>query len=184
MMVNVTVWAFLVSISHVALIRESNFGAETLLNTQNVTPEKVCLVEKLSSPSSKKMEALSSVKRQRITLWTIIMRLFWTSLSMARLSADCYGLGYFAKVLSIGMKMPDVIHQTGQLLHLISCGSLPILCLVVDLSLNPWEAPGWQVIAVDADVKQVVTSWLQALDIILFALEHKPWYHCGEMPRW
>jgi hypothetical protein len=51
--------------------------------------------------------------------------------------------------------------------------------LVVDLSLNSWEAPGWQVIAVDADVKQVVTSWLKALDNILFTLEHKPWYHCG-----
>jgi hypothetical protein len=49
---------------------------------------------------------------------------------------------------------------------------------VVDLSLNPWNVPGWQVIALDADVKQVVTSWLQTLDIF-FTLEHKPWYHCG-----
>jgi hypothetical protein len=151
MMVNVTVWAFLVSIAHVALIRESNFGAETLLNTQNVTPEKVCVIEKLSSPSSKENESIVISKEAKDNcLWTINMRLFWTSLSMVRL--DCYGLGYFAKVLSIGMKMPGVTHPTGQLLRLISCGSLPILCLVVDLSLNPWEAPGWQVIAVDADV--------------------------------
>jgi len=35
------------------------------------------------------------------------------------------------------------------------------------------------VIAIDADVKQVVTSWLQKLDNSVFALEYKPWYHCG-----
>jgi hypothetical protein len=138
------------------------------------------VIEKLSSLSSKENGSIVfSEEAKDNCLWTINMRLFWTSLSMVRLSADCHGLGYFAKVLSIGLEMPGVIHPTGQLLHLISCGSLPILCLVVDLSLNPWEAPGWQVIAVDADVKQVVTSWIQALDNILFTLEHKPWYHCG-----
>jgi len=35
------------------------------------------------------------------------------------------------------------------------------------------------VIAIDADVKQVTTSWLQTLDNSVFTLEYKPWYHCG-----
>jgi len=35
------------------------------------------------------------------------------------------------------------------------------------------------VIAVDADVKQVITSWLQKLDNSVFTLEYEPWYHCG-----
>ena len=34
-------------------------------------------------------------------------------------------------------------------------------------------------IAIDADVKQVVTSWLQTLDNSVFTLEYKPWYHYG-----
>ena len=109
---------------------------------------------------------------------------------MVTLSADCYcgtlslwqpcfakGLDYFAKVLSFCRKMPG-IHPTGQLfmaVHLIGYGSVPILCLAFYLSLNPSEAPGWQVIAIDADVKQVIASWLQTL----FTLEYKPWYHCG-----
>ena len=33
-------------------------------------------------------------------------------------------------------------------------------------------------IAIDGDVKQVITSWLQTLDNNVFMLEHKPWYHC------
>ena len=48
-----TVWAFLVSIGHVTLIKESSFRAETWLITQNLKPEKGCVREKLSSPSSK-----------------------------------------------------------------------------------------------------------------------------------
>ena len=48
-----TVWAFLVSIWHVTLIRESSFGAETWLITQNLKPEKGYVTNKLSSPSSK-----------------------------------------------------------------------------------------------------------------------------------
>jgi len=47
------VWASLVSIGHVALIKESSFGAEMWLITQNLKPEKRCVMEKLSSPSSK-----------------------------------------------------------------------------------------------------------------------------------
>ena len=46
-------WAFLVSIGHVTLIKESGFGAETRIITQNLKPEKGCVIEKLSSPSSK-----------------------------------------------------------------------------------------------------------------------------------
>ena len=34
-------------------------------------------------------------------------------------------------------------------------------------------------IAVDVDVKQVITSWLQTLDNSVFTVEYKPWYHCG-----
>ena len=58
--------------------------------------------------------------------------------------------------------------------HLIGCGSVPVLC-----SPHPWEAPGWQVIAIGADVKQVTTSYLQTLDNSVFTLEYKPWYHFG-----
>ena len=49
-------------------------------------------------------------------------------------------LVYFAKVLSFCMKMPDIIHPTGQLfmaVHLIGYGSVPILRSVFYLSLNP-----------------------------------------------
>jgi len=35
------------------------------------------------------------------------------------------------------------------------------------------------VIAIDADVKQVTTSWLQKLDNSVFTLEYKPWCYCG-----
>jgi len=35
-----TVWAFLLSIGHVTLIKEGSFGAETWLITQNQKPEK------------------------------------------------------------------------------------------------------------------------------------------------
>jgi len=41
-----TVWVFLVSIGHVAQIKESSFGAETWLYTQNLIPEKGCVIEK------------------------------------------------------------------------------------------------------------------------------------------
>jgi len=53
-----TVWAFLVSIGHVTLITESSFGAETWLITQNLKPEKGCVIEKLSSPSSKENRSI------------------------------------------------------------------------------------------------------------------------------
>jgi len=128
-------------------------------------------------------------------LGTINMCLFWISLTMAPLSADYYcgtlslqwpfsvkGLGYFTKVLLFGTKMRGVLHPTGKLymaVHLISYESVPILLSVFYLSQNHWEAPGWQVIAIDADVKQVITSWLQTLDKSVFTLEYMPCYHCG-----
>jgi hypothetical protein len=81
-----SLWTFLVSIAHVVLIRESNFGAETLLDTQNVTPEKVCVIEKLSSPCSKENgNIVISNEAEDNCLGTINLSLFWTSLSMVRL---------------------------------------------------------------------------------------------------
>ena len=62
--------------------------------------------------------------------------------------------------------------------NLIGYGSVPIIGSVFYLSLNPGEEPGWQVIAIDADVQQVITSWLQTLDNSVFTLAYKPWYHC------
>ena len=142
------------------------------------------------------MEALSSVKMtMENCLGTINMCLFWISLTMVTLSADCYsdtlslwwpffakGLCYFTKVLSC-MTKPGVIHPTGELfmaVYLIGYGSVPILHSVFYLLLNPWEAPGWQMIAIDADVKQVITSWLQTLDISVFTLGPI----VGQMPWW
>jgi hypothetical protein len=96
---------------------------------------------------------------------------------VAFLSKD---LSFFAKVLSFCMKMPGVIHPTQHLFMAVNLiGSVPILHSVFYLSLNPWEAPGWQVNAIDADVKQVVTSWLQTLNNRGFTLKYKPRYPCG-----
>jgi len=53
MMTKLTVWAFLVSIGHVTLVKEGSFEAETWLITQNLIREKGCVIENLSSPSSK-----------------------------------------------------------------------------------------------------------------------------------
>ena len=117
------VWAFLVSIWLVTLIKESSFGAETWLITQNLNPEKGCVIEKLSSPFSKENGSI-----------LINMCLFWISLTIVTLSADCYcgtlslwwpfcakGLGYFAAVLSFCMQMPGFIQPTGQRLWLYIC---------------------------------------------------------------
>jgi hypothetical protein len=48
-----TVWAFLVSVGHITLIKESSFGFETWLITQNLKPGKGCLIDILSSPINK-----------------------------------------------------------------------------------------------------------------------------------
>jgi len=55
------VWAFLVSTEHVTLIKEGSFGAETWSITQNLKPEKGCVINYQLHPA-KKIEALSSVK--------------------------------------------------------------------------------------------------------------------------
>jgi len=162
--------------------------------TKSETRKRVCDRETYHLPPAKKMEALSSVNMtMENCLWTINMCLFWISLTMVTLSADCLWwpffakvFSYFAKVLSYCMTMPGVIHPTGQLfmaVNLIGYGSVPTLRSVFYLLLNPWEAPGWQVIAIVADVKQVITSWLQTLDNSVFTLEYKPWYIVGPMPR-
>jgi len=141
-------------------------------------------------PPAKKMEALSSVKMTvENCLGTIYCACFgfpwpWWHCLLVAYSGHFFAkvLSYFAKVLFFCMTMPGVILPTGQLfmaVKLIGYGSVPILQSLFYLSLNPWEAPGWQVIGIDADVKQVVTSWLQKLDNSVFALEYKPWYHCG-----
>ena len=52
-MENLIVWAFLVSIGHVTLIKESSFGVETWLIAQNLKPERGCAIDKLLSASSK-----------------------------------------------------------------------------------------------------------------------------------
>jgi hypothetical protein len=116
------------------------------------------------------------------------MCLFWFSLTVVTLCVECYcdtrswwqpffskGFGYFAKVLSFSTKIPGVI-QLFVAVHLIGYGSVTNLCSVFYLSLNPWEATGWQVIAIDADVKQVK---LQTFDNSVFTLGYKPWWHCG-----
>jgi len=53
MMTELTVWAFLVSIGQVTLIKEGSFEAKTWLITQNLKPEKGCVIENVSTPSSK-----------------------------------------------------------------------------------------------------------------------------------
>ena len=79
--------------------------------------------------------------------------------------------------------MPGVIHPTG-LTAFYGCTSYrlwisPNLALSV-LSLTESLRSTWlEVNAVDADVKQVITSWLQTLDNGVFILEYMPWYHCG-----
>ncbi len=100
------------------------------------------------------MEASSSSVKMTVAycLGTINMCLFWISLTVVTLSADCYCgtlslrrpffpkvLSYFTKVLSFHMKMTGVIHKTGQLfmdVHLIGYGSVPILRWLFYLSLN------------------------------------------------
>ena len=167
-------WAFLASIGHVTLIKESSFRAETWLISQNLKPEKGCVINCLE---------------------TINICLFWISLTMVTLFADCCcgtlslqwpffakGLGYFAEVLCFWMKRLGIIRPTGQLfvaVHLKGYGSIPILRSAFYLSLNPWEAPDWEVIAIDTDVKKVITFRLQTLNNSVFTLEYKPWYHCG-----
>ena len=79
-----TVWAFLVFIGHVTLIKVSSFGAETWLITQNLKLEKGCVIEKLSPPSSKENGSIVVSKLENC-LGMIIMYLFCISLTMVTL---------------------------------------------------------------------------------------------------
>jgi len=65
---NGTIWALLISIGHVTLIKESGFGAETWIITQNLKPEKDVWYRNYHLPAAKKMEALSSVKMWKTVL--------------------------------------------------------------------------------------------------------------------
>ena len=158
------------------------------------------MIENILSPSSKENGSIVISKDDHGKLSCAInMCLFWISLTMVTLWAECYcgtlslrqpffakGLGYFTKVLSFCMRITAVIHPTWQLfmaVHLIGCGSVPILYSVFYISLNPWEAPGWQVIAID-DVKQVITSWLQTLNNSALPLNISLGTIMGQMPRW
>jgi len=162
--------------------KESSFGSETWLITQTLKPGKGCVIEKLSSTSNKENGSIVICKDECGKLsWdhkhVLVLDFLDHGLT---LPADCYcgtlslwrpffanDLSYFARLLSLCMKMPVIIHPTGELfmaVHLIGYGSVPILCSVFYLSLHPWKAPDWQVAAIDTDVKQVVTSWLQTLD--------------------
>ena len=137
-----TVWAFLLSIGHVTLIKESSFGAETWLITQNLKQEKGCVIEKLSTPSSKENGSIVISKDDHVKLsWgykhDLVVDFF---LTMVTLSVDCHcstlslrwpffvkGLRYIAKILSFYMKMPGVTHPTGQVfmaVHLRGYGSV------------------------------------------------------------
>jgi hypothetical protein len=144
MMTKLSVWAFLVSIGHVTLIKERRLVAETWLITQNLKPGKEYVIDKLTSSSSREngniviskddCEKLSRDHKHVLVL---------DFLDHVTLSADCYcgtlslqqsffakGLGHFAKVLSFCMQMPGVIHPTRQLfmaINLIGYGSVPIL---------------------------------------------------------
>jgi len=107
--------------------REKSFGAETWLITQNLKPEKGCVIEELSSPYSKENGSIVTSKDDRAKCLGIInMWLFWICLSMVTLSTACYcGIRsvwwtFFAKdlellrqVLSCCVKMPGIIHSTG-----------------------------------------------------------------------
>jgi len=47
MMTKLIVWACLVSIGHVTLMKESSFGSETWLITQILTPGKGCVIREI-----------------------------------------------------------------------------------------------------------------------------------------
>jgi hypothetical protein len=112
---------------------------------------------------------------------TINTCLLWISLTTVTPCADCYcgtlslRQPFFCKrPRLLHMQMPGVMHPTG-LTVVYGCTSAmlwisPNLMLSVLSLTEPWESPGWQVIAIDADVKQVITSWLQTLDSSVFTL--------------
>jgi hypothetical protein len=96
------------------------------LITQNLKPEKGCVIEKISSPSSKENGSILITKDDR-------GKLSWDHKHVLVLdfhdhgdTADCYcgtlslwrpffakDLGYFTTVLSFCMQMPGIIHPIG-----------------------------------------------------------------------
>jgi len=127
-MTKLIVWACLVSIGHVTLIKENSFGSETWLITQSLTPGKACVIEKLSSPSNKENGSIVINKDDCFKLsWdhkhVLVLHFLDHGLT---LPADCYcgtlslwrpffanGFGYFTKLLSFCMKLPGIIHPIG-----------------------------------------------------------------------
>ena len=118
----------LVSIGHFTLIEESRFGAEAWLITQNLKPEKGCVIEKLSSPSSKENEGIVISKDDSGKLSGNHKHMHVLKFLDHGDTANCFcgtcslrwpffakGRGYFAIVLPFCMKMPGVIHPTGHL---------------------------------------------------------------------
>jgi len=107
-----TVWAFLVFIGHVTLIKEGSFRAETWLITQNLKPEKGCVIEKLSTPFSKENGSIVvSIDDCGKLSWDHKHVLVLVFLTMVTLWAECCcgtlslwwpffakGLSYFTKV--------------------------------------------------------------------------------------
>ena len=65
-------------------MKESSFGAETWLITQNLELEKECVIEKLSSPSSKE-NGSTVISKLENCLGTTIMYWFCISLAMVTL---------------------------------------------------------------------------------------------------
>jgi len=120
------VWAFLVSFGHVTLIKESSFGAVTWLITQNLKPEKGCVIEILSSPSSKGNGCIVISKDDREKLSLDHKYVLVLDFLDHGDTADGYcgtlslwqpffvkGLGYFVRVSSFSLKMPGIIQPTG-----------------------------------------------------------------------
>ena len=122
-----TVWIFLASIWHVMLIKESSFGAETWLITQNLKPEKGWVIEKLSSfPTSKESGGIVISKENCGKLFWDHKHVLVSDFLEHGDTAECYcgtlslwwplfakGLSYCTKVSSFCMKMPGDIHPTG-----------------------------------------------------------------------
>jgi len=86
-----SVWAFLVSFGNITLIKESSFGAEILLLYKTWNQKKDVWQRNYHLPPAKKMEALSSPKMtMENCLGTIKMCMFWISLIIVTLCAECY----------------------------------------------------------------------------------------------
>src|SRR5215475_2334493 len=129
MMTKLIVWACLLSLGHVRLIKENSFGSKTWLITQSLTPGIGCVIETLSSPSNKENGSTVISKNDSDTLsWdhkcvlvlhfrdhglTLPADCYCGTLSLRRPFLFCKGLGYFAKLLSFCMKLPGIIHPTG-----------------------------------------------------------------------